>query len=81
MVTGMRSDRVTRAAAGAGVVFRWLAVAVRTVLLAVAAAAAVVIGVAIVFGAGWAWIAGGVLGLLLAADWRSTPPPGPVEAP
>jgi hypothetical protein len=75
------STRVTRAASAAGVTFRAVLAAVRAGILSVLAAAAVVVGVADVFGAGWAWIIGGVLGLVLSADWRASRPPAIGEDP
>lgn len=68
----MRVASVTGAAAAAGVTFRAVLVAVRAGLLSVLAASAVVVGVALVFGCGWAWIIAGVLGLILSADWRAS---------
>lgn len=60
------------AAAAAGTLVRGALTAVRAGLLSLLAAAAVVIGVADVFGGGWAWIIGGGLGMLLCADWRAS---------
>lgn len=72
-------DGMTKSAQAAGVVIRAVLAAVRAGLLSVAAAAAIVVGVAMRFGGAWAWIIGGVLGLLLSADWRASTRPAEGE--
>lgn len=62
---------VETAAAAAGTFVRGFLAAIRAGLLSLMAAAAVVVGVAVQFGGGWPWIVGGVLGMLLSADWRA----------